>query len=304
MKRAVALGFFDGVHLGHGALLRRTAERAKELGAVSAACTFDVHPAAALTGRPTPLLSTVAERKALIGGLYGVEETIVLPFDRAMRELPWDRFVRETLVERLEACHLVVGEDYRFGRGGAGDTERLAGLCRELGLGLDVVEQVRLDGTVVSSSHIRRLMAQGDMKEAVRRLGHPQLLRGVVAHGKGLGGTLGFPTVNLTLPGELLLPAHGVYVSRIRLEDGESYPAATNIGVRPTVDDGEAVTVESFLLDFRGDLYGRTVWLELFHRLRPERAFESLEELRAEVAKNAQQVRTFFAEAGEEGRKI
>lgn len=295
MKRAVALGFFDGVHLGHGTLLRRAAERAKELGAVSAACTFDVHPATVLTGRLTPLLSTVVERERLMRELYGVDEMLTLPFDAEMMALPWEEFVREWLIDRLDACHLVVGEDYRFGRGGAGDTERLAGLCRELGLGLDVVEQVRLDGTVVSSSHIRRLMAQGDMKEAVRRLGHPQLLRGVVAHGKGLGGTLGFPTVNLTLPGELLLPAHGVYVSRIRLEDGESYPAATNIGVRPTVDDGEAVTVESFLLDFRGDLYGRTVWLELFHRLRPERAFESLEELAEEVQKNARETEKFFA---------
>lgn len=295
MKRVVALGFFDGVHLGHGALLRRTVERAGELGAVSAGCTFDRHPAAVLSGRPMPSLSTLAEREKLMRDLYGVDEMLVLPFDRDMMALPWDRFVREWLVERLAACHLVVGHDYRFGAGGAGDPQRLLALCRELGLGLDVVERVSLDGVTVSSSHIRALMAAGDMDGVCRYLGHPQLFRGVVGHGKGLGGSLGFPTVNLALGQGLLMPAFGVYVSRVTLENGKSYPAATNIGVRPTLDDGEGVTVESFLLDFDGDLYGKTVWLELYHRLRPERSFESLEALRAEVKKNAEETRAYFS---------
>lgn len=294
-KRVIALGFFDGVHLGHGALLTRTVERARELGAVSAGCTFESHPAAVISGRSAPLLTTVAERERLMRDIYGVDEMLVLPFDRDMMALPWDRFVREWLVERLAACHLVVGRDYRFGYRGEGDPQRLSALCGELGLGLDVVEQVRLDGVTVSSSHIRALVAAGDMDSACRYLGHPYLLRGVVRHGKGLGGTLGFPTVNLALTEGWLEPAHGVYAAQVVLEDGTRYPAATNIGVRPTVDDGEAVTVESFLLDFDGDLYGKTVWLELYHRLRPERSFESLEALQAEVKRNAEETREYFS---------
>lgn len=294
MKRVVALGFFDGVHLGHGALLRRTAERAGELGAVAAACTFDTPPAALLSHAPVPLLTTPEDRALLMRERYGMEEVIVLPFDRATRTIPWRDFVTGHLVARLSACHLVAGQDYRFGYRGEGDVERLQALCRELGLGCDVIPQVCLEGAAVSSTRIRALVERGEVEAAGRLLGHPHFLRGEVARGKALGGRLGFPTANLAIDPRVLLPAFGVYAARVRLEGGETYLAAANIGRRPTVDDGDRVTAEAFLLDFHGDLYGQTVRLELYRHLRSERRFDGLDALRAAVAEDAERTRAYF----------
>lgn len=296
MKEVVALGFFDGVHLGHGALLRRCAEAAVERGAIPAACTFDPHPMA-LTAPETPplLLTTPAERARLMGGLYGVETLHVLPFDRAMMTLPWEDFVTQVLVERFHACHVVAGEDYRFGYRGQGTADKLRALCARMGLGCDIVPQVTLEGERVSSSAIRAMVAAGELDRACRFLGHPYRLAGTVRHGKGLGHTLGFPTVNLDLDPRLQLPAFGVYAARAQLPDGAKALAAVNVGRRPTVDDGDAVTVEGFLLDVEGQFYGREVALDLYHRLRPERKFDSLEALRGAVMENADQVRQYFA---------
>ena len=295
MKRVVALGFFDGVHLGHGALLRRTVERAGELGAVAAACTFDAHPAALIAHTPVPLLTTPADRALLMRELYGVEEVVVAPFDQAMRTMAWDRFVTDYLAGGLNACHLVAGHDYRFGYQGAGTAERLQALCARLGLGCDIIPPVRVEGRIVSSTLIRDLVERGEVEAARRFLGHPYLIRGRVGHGRRLGSRLGFPTVNLPLPGGLLLPAFGVYAAQVRLESGAAYPAAANIGRRPTVEADGAVTAEAFLLDFDGDLYGREIRLELYRRLRPERRFDSLEALKAAVLENARQTRAYFA---------
>ncbi len=307
MKRVVALGFFDGVHLGHGALLRRTVERAAQMGARAAACTFDIPPAALISRAPVPLLTTPEERAGLMGELYGVEEVVVIPFDQAMRTMPWRAFVTDLLVARLGACHLVAGEDYRFGYLGQGDGEKLRTLCQELGLGCDIIPKVRLEGQVISSTYIRGLIQAGEMERAVRFLGHPHRLTGQVEHGKRLGSRLGFPTVNLTLPPAALTPAYGVYAARgtVLPPAGEPAPAeaaerlaVVNIGVRPTVDDGDRVTAEAYLLDFDGDLYGRAVRLELYRRLRPERKFDSLEDLRAAILENVRQTRAFFAPEG------
>ncbi len=164
-----------------------------------------------------------------------------------------------------------------------------------MGLGCDIVPRVELNGITVSSTHIRTLIAQGEMAEAVRFLGHPHVLTDTVAHGKRLGTTLGFPTVNLRIPQGVLVPAHGVYATQIVLEDGSRHDAVTNIGVRPTVNDGSHLTVESFLLHYEGDLYGRELRVEFFHFLRPEQRFDSLEELRDEVLRNVRQTEEYFA---------
>lgn len=296
MKKVIALGFFDGVHVGHGALLRRAVQRAQELGAVSAACTFDIHPEGLIFGREVPILSTPTDRADLMTRLYGIQEVLVAHFDQKMMEMPWDAFISDYLVKEHQVCHVVVGHDYHFGYRGEGDPEKLAKLCEKLQIGCDVVQRVTLDGVTVSSTYIRGLVAQGELERACRFLGHPHILHGEVAHGKGLGSSLGFPTVNLTLPQGVLIPGHGVYASKVCLGDGETYLAATNIGVRPSLRDGDHVTIESFLLDFDRDLYGQRVRLELFHRLRRERAFDRLEELTAEVARNVQQTRDYFGE--------
>lgn len=295
MKEVIALGFFDGVHLGHGALLRRCGSAAVERGAIPAACTFDPHPMALIAGEAPPLLTTPAERARLMSGRYGVETLHVLPFDRAMMTLPWEDFVTDVLAERLHACHVVAGEDYRFGYRGLGTADKLRTLCARMGLGCDIVPQVTLEGERVSSSAIRAMVADGELERACRFLGHPYRLAGTVRHGKGLGHTLGFPTVNLDLDSRLQLPAFGVYAARAELPGGAKALAAVNVGRRPTVDDGDAVTIEGFLLDVEGRFYGQSVALDLYHRLRPERKFDSLEALHGAVMENADQVRQYFA---------
>ncbi len=299
-KRVIALGFFDGVHIGHGALLSLCARRAKELGAVPAAFTFDVHPSALILHNQVPLLSTPADRAGLMERYYGIQEVIVAHYGEAMMRMPWRDFVTQFLVAEHGAVHVVAGHDFHFGYKGEGNPQRLTELCSQLGIGCDIVPKVELDGVTVSSTHIRRLIAQGEMAEAVRFLGHPHVLTGTVSHGKGLGGRLGFPTANLTFPAGLLIPAHGVYATKVVLDSGESWPAVTNVGVRPSVEDERTLKAEPYILDgFHGDLYGRAVRLEFFHYLRPEQKFDSLDALRAEVLHNAQQTLDFFAAAAE-----
>lgn len=296
-KRVIALGFFDGVHLGHGALLSLCAERAKELNAIPAAFTFDLHPSALIPGKErVPLLTTPVDREGLMERNYGIREVIVAHYDEGMMKTPWREFVTGFLVRDHGAVHLVVGHDFHFGYKGEGDPQKLQALCREKGIGCDVVPRVELEGITVSSTYIRSLMEGGDMDRALRFLGHPHVLTCRVAHGKKLGSTLGFPTVNLSFAPGLLIPAHGVYACKAVFENGDSRMAVTNVGVRPTVRDGDAVTAEGFLLDFDGDLYGQEVRMEFYHYLRPERKFSSLEELRAEVMKNARQTRDYFAQ--------
>ena len=294
-KRVIALGFFDGVHLGHGALLRLCVRRAKELGAIPAAFTFDAHPASFITGSATPLLTTPADRSELMRREYGIQDVIVAHYDEAMMKTPWKDFVTEYLVKHHQAVHLIAGHDFHFGYRGEGDPQRLKELCGELGIGCDVVSKVELDGITVSSTYIRSLIAQGEMARAVEFLGHPYVLTGTVAHGKRIGSTLGFPTVNLPLPAGLLSPARGVYAARVALENGESQVAVTNVGVRPTVrDGGSETTVESFLLDFHGDLYGQQIRLELYDYLRPEQKFDTLEVLREQIIRDAKKAGDFF----------
>ena len=303
-RRVIALGFFDGVHMGHGALLRRVKEEADRLGAVPAAFTFDRSPAAAITGRAVPLLSTLEDRTALMNGLYGIQELVVAPF-RTMQHMDWEDFIQSYLVGELGVVHVVAGHDFHFGYMGEGNPERLKAKCQALGVGCDIIPKVELDGVTISSTYIRTLIAQGEMERAVEFLGHPYRLTRQVTHGKRLGSRLGFPTVNLRIPEGVIIPAFGVYATHVWVLP--DYPdhqpcipgegpcmAVTNVGVRPTVEDGDQVTVESFLLDFNGDLYGRTVRVEFYKYLRPERKFPSVEALAEEIQHNADQTREFF----------
>ena len=294
-ERVIALGFFDGVHLGHGALLRRTAEEAARRGCTPAVFTFDRPPKEVVTGVPCPLINSPEDRRDLIRRLYGIADVLMVPFDQEMMTTPWDDYITRILVGRYHAVHLVAGHDHRFGHKNQGSPELLVQKCRELGLGCDIIPKVEVAGITVSSTYIRRLVELGQISRANRFLGHPHTLTDTVAHGKKLGGTLGFPTVNLRFQPGVLVPAHGVYATRVTFENGESRPAVTNIGVRPTVDDGDRVTVEGFILDFQGDLYGQTVRMEFYKRLRGERKFPSLEALKDEVMRNAEQTRAYFS---------
>ena len=308
--KVIALGFFDGVHLGHGALLRTVKETADRLEALPAAFTFDESPAAVITGNAVPLLTTVQERTALMEQLYGIREVVIAPF-HAIQHMDWEDFIAEYLVKKLGVVHVVAGHDFRFGYQGRGNPDRLCAKCEELGVGCEVIQKVELEGITVSSTYIRALVAQGEMERAGRFLGHPFHLTGAVHHGKRLGSALGCPTVNLSLPAEVVAPAFGVYATRVwvlpacpdnheppgpqHLPEEGPYDAVTKVGIRPTVADGDRMTVESFLLDFSGDLYGRTVRVEFYKYLRPERRFPSVEALAEEIRRNARQTREFFS---------
>ena len=298
-KRVIALGFFDGVHRGHGALLETVVRKAKELGATASAFTFDRSPTAAITGQVVPLLSSVEDRAWLMRTCYGIQEVIVSSFDGMMR-MDWRDFITEYLVKELGVVHVVAGHDFHFGYKGEGNVDRLREICGEMGIGCTIIPPVQIDGITVSSTYIRGLIAQGDMDRACEFLGHPHLISGTVVHGKQLGRTLGIPTANLVLPESVLVPAFGVYATRVHVAGG-THLAVTNVGVRPTVDDSNQVTVEPWILDFEGDLYGQTMEVELHTHLRGERKFDSLEQLQQEIFRNADQTRAFFAGEEAEG---
>lgn len=293
-KRVIALGFFDGVHLGHGALLRRVAEQAVELDAIPSAVTFDAHPKSIILGQGSPLLTTPFDRADLMQRLYGIQDIIVARFDSGLMHMDWRDFVIDYLVAQNGAVHLVAGHDFRFGYMGQGNPQRLQQLCTELGIGCDIIPPVSLDDLTVSSTYIRTLVAQGEMERATQFLGHPFCLTEQVRHGKKLGSRLGFPTVNLHIPAGCVIPAFGVYAARLWV-DGESYAAATNVGVRPTVDDDGSITVEGTLLDFNGSLYGKTVRMDFHKHMRPEQKFETLDALRTQVMRDIETIRDYFA---------
>ena len=294
-KTVIALGFFDGVHRGHGALLRKAAERAGELNAAPAVFTFDRSPKEFVTGKPVLLINSNDDRRDIIRRVYGIQRVIFAPFDREMMTMPWQDFITELLVKQYGAVHLVAGHDYRFGHKNEGTVERLREKCRELGLGCDIIPKVELEGITVSSTYIRTLLEQGDVERTALFLGHPHCLSQTVRHGQRLGRTIGIPTVNLAVPAHVLTPERGVYITRAFLPDGRSCPGVTNVGTRPTVTEGDTVSVETYLLGFDGDLYGQTVRLDFYKRLRGEVKFPSLEALRQEILRNVAETEAYFA---------
>lgn len=297
-ERVIALGFFDGVHLGHGALLRRAAEEAKKRGCESAVFTFDRPPKEVITGVPCPLINSPEDRAELVKRLYGIDEMLMVPFDDEMRTTPWDRFVTDILVGRYGAVHLVAGHDHHFGHKNQGSPELLREKCGELGLGCDIIPAVTIGGVTVSSTHIRKLLEEGDVETARAFLGHPHVLTQTVGHGRQLGRTIGIPTANLVAPPHVLLPRRGVYAAKITLPDGRAFGGVTNVGVRPTVNNGQDVTVEPWILDFDGDLYGQAIRVEFYRRLRDERKFDSLAALRSQIETDAVKTREAYPEMG------
>ena len=281
-----ALGFFDGVHLGHQALLRACRDLAAKHGCKAGAVTFASHPDALVAGKAPALLNTIEERKALLTN-GGMEDIILLPFDKALMTTHWSVFLQQLV--NTGAAGFVCGSDFRFGAGGSGTARKLQGFCESRQLPCAIVPQQELEGIRVSSTYIRELVAAGDIDRANTFLGHPHILTGTVVAGRGLGHTLGIPTANLALSPEIVCPRQGVYACKAFTE-GNTYLAVTNIGSRPTVG-GHQVRAESWLLDFEGDLYGKPLYLALFQFLRPEQKFDSLEELQAEIQKNAAQTR-------------
>ncbi len=296
VKRVIALGFFDGVHLGHQALMKKTVERAREYGVRPAVISFDAHPDALVRGERVPLLGSVEDRKALIASAGGIDDTIMIHFDRRFMQTPWDEFLR-AVKKDMGAVHLVMGEDFCCGYKGAGTARRIRGWCGENGLGCDIVAQVVVDGILVSSTYIRQLVTDGNMARAAVYLGHPHTLTGMVGHGDKRGRNIGAPTINIRVPEGVIVPRRGVYATRVWLPDGPK-PAVTNVGVRPTFDNGGAVTVESNILDFAGNLYGAQVRIEFLSFLRDEARFSSPEALSRQIQKDIAAARAYFDARG------
>lgn len=293
VKRVIALGFFDGVHLGHQALMRRTVERAAQYGVRPSVISFDTHPDTFVHGVDVPLLGSAADRADLIRRVGGIEDIIMIHFDRKFMQTPWREFIGSVKAD-MGAVHLVMGRDFSCGYRGEGTSERLAAWCAENGLGCDIVDEVRIDGIVVSSTYIRSLIAQGDMERAARFLGHPHTLTDTVGYGYKIGRSIGAPTINTTIPAGVIVPRHGVYATRVWLPEGVK-PAVTNVGVRPTFDNDDRLTVESNILDFDGNLYGSQVRLEFLRFLREETRFPTPDALGEQIRRDIDDTRAYFA---------
>lgn len=291
----IALGFFDGIHLGHGALLQTARRRADELGCSACLLTFDLHPDTLVFGTPVPLINTMADRQAIAKECYAMDQVLVLHFDRETMQMPWEEFVQRILVQEYHAVHVVCGHDFRFGYRGQGTAARLQEKCNQLGIGCDIIGQISLDGIPVSSTYIRQLLQAGDLAQANRFLGHPHRLSGIVCSGRHLGRTLGIPTANIPVPPEVLPPKFGVYATQVWF-DRQAHPAVTNVGTRPTVG-GKHVTVEPWILNYQGDLYGHEIRVDFHARLRDEQKFPSLDALKEEIHRNAQQTLAYFEES-------
>lgn len=285
-----ALGFFDGVHLGHQVLLKECVSLASRLGCGAAAITFESHPQSLFSDNPPPLLGTLSDRKALLQQ-YGIQYIHSFPVTKDVMSTHWQTFLENLLSEG--AIGFVCGDDFRFGHRGEGSSEKLQTFCRQRDLPCVIVPEQTLEDIRVSSSYIRSQIESGDMATAVRFLGHPHILTGEVVPGKQLGRRLGIPTANLHLPENVAIPKFGVYACRV-VVDGEYYPAVTNVGIRPTVS-GSGITVEPWILNYSGDLYGRRIRLEFHYFLRPEEKFRSLEDLKTAITHDAEEAKAFFS---------
>ena len=277
--RRVAVGTFDGVHLGHREVIRGS----------DTVLTFDPHPSAVVSPNASPPLLTTLDRKAELLDGIGVEELVVIPFDKEFASRSAQDFIDDVLVGTLGATRVSVGENFRFGHKAQGDTEMLAADGR---FETHVAPLVEIDGEVVSSSHIRGLVLGGAVMYADRLLGAPFMVQGEVVHGDKRGRELGFPTANLVPRTGYVTPGHGVYACRT----GDGHIAAVNVGVRPMFTTGRGELIEAYLLDFDGDLYGTELRLEFLKRLRGEKRFASVDALVEQMHRDVEQARRAVAE--------
>jgi riboflavin kinase/FMN adenylyltransferase len=299
LERAVyAIGNFDGMHVGHQAVLQRTLLLARERSAPGALLTFEPHPADHFAGRPVAFRLTPPDIKAAVAERLGLAGIVFLTFDATLAVMTADDFVRHVLVERLGAGAIVVGWDFHFGKGRTGNPAFLLDAGARYGFAVEIVAKVEIGegetARIVSSTEIRRALERGDVADAKRGLGRRYAVAGQVIAGQRLGRTLGVPTANIALSPTNRL-AHGVYAV-IATVDGRPYPAAASYGVRPTVDHGPPL-LEVHLLDFSGDLYGREMTVEFVDRIREERRFDSLSALVEEMGRDVSRARAIIAAA-------
>lgn len=294
---AVTIGTFDGVHLGHRGLIAATISEARQRGLEACAVTWDRHPLQTLRPEVAPPLLTSPERKLELLEAAGLDLVAVLPFDAEFASWRPEKFVLEVLAEGLSARAVFVGEGWRFGHKAAGDVLLLTRLGQKAGFGTAAVGLHAAGGGPVSSSRIRKAIAEGDVETAQSLLGRAFDIDGDVIKGSARGKALGFPTANIAPDALLVRPATGVYACRARLEQSW-FVAAVNVGVNPTFGDGAPVRIEAYLLDFSGDLYGRRLRIEFLRRLRDELRFESVDSLVDQMARDVEETRAFVGDPG------
>jgi riboflavin kinase/FMN adenylyltransferase len=292
----LSIGNFDGVHIGHQAVLRHVASRARELGSVACAMTLDPHPVKLLRPREAPHLVTTLEQRLQLIERTGIEATLVVPFTHRLARMSAESFVRDVLVGRLSVSEVYIGANFRFGADRQGDVDLLVRMGRDLGFEAAAAPTVEAAGAVVSSSRVRRLIADGQVGPVRELLDRYLYVDGRVLEGKRLGRKLGFPTINLEWDNEAI-PARGVYVTAVHIPSfHRTFPSVTNIGVRPTVYEDSVATMESHLLDFSADVYQERVRLYFLSRLREEQAFSSTTQLMTQIGVDVESTRAWFAE--------
>jgi riboflavin kinase/FMN adenylyltransferase len=292
----LTLGVFDGLHLGHQLIMRTVAERAREVGAVPTVITFDPHPRAVLHPESAPPLLQTFDQKIEAFGVLGIEQTIVVRFTQEFASIRAADFLRDVVKERLQAKEVYLGKGFAFGHNREGNIELLKTLGSELGFVAGEVPEVRLRGRRVSSSKIRELLASGNVNLARRLLDRPYGVEGRVERGDERGHKLGFPTANLH-PQNRVIPKNGVYVTGTLIE-GQWRRSVTNIGLRPTFGQATEPSVETYVMNWDGDLYGDVIRVRFLYRLRDERKFSGINELTAQIQRDVARANSYFERAG------
>lgn len=287
----MTIGSFDGVHLGHQAILRQVVADARRIDGVAAVLTFRPHPREFFMPNHTPNLLTTEKQKIVLLEQLGLDAVFFFPFNAETASLEPEDFIDAVLHDKCGVCELVVGHDFRFGRAARGDFDLLLKMAPQFGFKVSQMAPLLIQGERVSSTAIRERILEGDLEQAELFLGRKFALAGKIEHGRGIGKTLGFPTANLVSP-RSIIPAHGVYAAEARL-DGASYPAAINIGIAPTIRQ-DNVVVEAHLINFTGDITGKEMELVFHHRLRPEQKFPSREALIQQIRKDVQTIAEYF----------
>ena len=295
----LTLGVFDGLHLGHQLIIRRVVERARAVAAVPTVITFDPHPRAVLHPESAPPHLQTLDQKIESFGVMGIEQSIVINFTRDFARVSAAEFLRDVVHERLQAREVYLGRGFAFGRNREGDINLLREVSGRLGFFADEVPEVRLRGQRISSSRIRELLAEGRVNLARRMLGRPYGVEGRVVRGAERGRTIGFPTANLQ-PQNRVIPRRGVYVTATLIE-GVWRRSVTNVGVRPTFESEAEPSVETYVMDWGGDLYGDVVRVRFLHRVRDERRFASVGELKRQIDADAGRAREYFERRGVRG---
>jgi riboflavin kinase/FMN adenylyltransferase len=291
----VTIGAFDGIHVGHQAILQQLVKRVKKCGdCLSAMVTFEPHPRTVLDTASEPDLLTTLDEKITLLGHFDLDLLILLPFNQELADTSAPDFVRR-LKHELQMRELWVGPNFRLGKDRQGGPERLQKLGQEMGFALHIIEPLIQDGQMISSTYIRQLLSKGDVAQAQRWLGRPYSLSGEIVHGAGRGQKMGFPTANVAPPLSKLVPANGVYVACASLNKQPEpvYHTVVNIGVRPSFDNGHR-TIEAHILDFDADIYGQVLTLRFLQMLRGERHFDSVETLIAQIKEDCREARQVF----------